>query len=160
MRTTTTTILLVSIYVAMTYAHLCLIYPPQRGGFNAASLNTPASKDCFLITEPCGGKTEGRQEWIVPPGGRDMVVTFQKNENHWTSEYPGTFNISVSIEGGEFMPIYSFEDTNTPALSLYTYSIPESYWNPWVLRFAVMQVAYYAPSINVTFYQCADLSLI
>eukprot|EP00026_Physarum_polycephalum_P020614 Phypoly_transcript_23312.p1 GENE.Phypoly_transcript_23312~~Phypoly_transcript_23312.p1 ORF type:complete len:164 (-),score=24.44 Phypoly_transcript_23312:92-559(-) len=147
------TFFLITLLFCSAFAHVCMLSPPQRGTMN--DLNTIATADCFLTTGPCGGRP-AQVPNVMLIGGTNFTVSWQKNENHWTQSQPGTFNVSWADESvpDKFYELESFTDTNTPALTLYEYQLDVSQiTSPKV----ILQVAYVAPSLPATFYQCADV---
>jgi len=119
------------------------------------NLNTPATADCFLTTGPCGGRPMQAPE-VILLRDTNFTFTWQKNENHWTTANPGTFNLSYAeTDTGMFTNFYSFVDTNTASLTLYSAVVPVN-TIPFKKQ-GVIQLAYVSPSLPATFYQCVDV---
>ena len=142
--------------VSLASAHMCLISPPQRGAMNG--INTINAQDCNWVAAPCGG-IPAQSPYAAFIRGTNFTITWQKNQNHWYSNNPGTFNISWAdaTDPETFIPIYSFVDDNSPPLTLYTYELDVANEIPEDSKGGILSMAYYTPGIPVNFYQCADV---
>lgn len=138
--------------ITITYGHLCLFSPPQRGTVDG--INKAGSADCLLLTGPCGGRARGSMVTKVT-AGQKLRVTFQKNLDHW-DHTPGDFKIKIGEETGHLQTLSTIRDNGEP--SLYVYSTEVTVPNGLSAQ-SILQVTYEtknsaAPAV---FYQCSDL---
>jgi len=140
--------------------HMCMLSPTQRGPLSASDINVKNTAHCGWSTAACGGlPAQTPSTYLV----RDTTFTviWQKNENHWYQNAPGSFNLSYADVNTptNFVPIYSFEDTNSDSLTLYTYSLDVGKL-PAGSKQGILQLVYYCPGIKVNYYACADLMVV
>eukprot|EP01121_Diplochlamys_sp_Union-15-3_P000395 TRINITY_DN1036_c0_g1_i1.p1 TRINITY_DN1036_c0_g1~~TRINITY_DN1036_c0_g1_i1.p1 ORF type:complete len:154 (+),score=40.38 TRINITY_DN1036_c0_g1_i1:41-502(+) len=141
-------------FLSIASAHLCLISPKQRGPID--NINKPLDPECFFLDGPCGS-SPATTPTVEYNGGENVTIIFQKNENHWNSTNPGSFNIAVQTSAnGPFQQIWTIPDENTPHLTLYSASVIIPAVNTPA---AVLQVTYVTNSKIGTFYQCADIAV-
>lgn len=138
--------------LAVTYSHLCLFSPPQRGTVDG--INKAGSADCLLLSGPCGGRPRGSMVTKVT-AGQKLRVTFQKNLDHWDHTH-GDFKIKIGEETGHLQTLSTIRDNGEP--SLYVYSTEVTVPNGLPAQ-SILQVTYEtknsaAPAV---FYQCSDL---
>ncbi|XP_035658637.1 uncharacterized protein LOC118403890 [Branchiostoma floridae] len=144
------------LFLAGSWAHLCLISPPQRGSM--FDINKPASPDCGLTTGPCGQRPALNKTTVVFLSGSRYTVTIQKNLDHYDSSSPGEFTISFrpSRKGG-FTLLEKIPDNGEPSLTLYSVNItipkPTAHSDIGTLQAAYVTRNPQAPPV---FYQCTD----
>lgn len=141
-------------------AHLCLIYPKQRGSLNA--FDKPGAPDCYLRTAECGGRMK---DLYRSPSeftrGKNYTLVFQKNLDHHNAANPGFFNISLHNQPG--YPVYinqlAFVRDSGHASAAYNsvdvqipMDVPVTV-NPEYF----LQVVYDTHTLPFMFYQCADI---
>jgi len=149
-------------FLSVASAHLCLLYPLQRG--SVRNLSVVGTPDCGLTNGPCGGRNASRPLGIVQygPDVNDTVhLLWQKNEDHWYSAAPGNFTFFVIDRESNTHLIGSLPDTNAPSGTVYEheFSVPSPH-PPGIM--VVVQGIYYTNNPNVgnaVFYQCADAVL-
>eukprot|EP01132_Coremiostelium_polycephalum_P008343 gene8343-10248_t len=93
--------LFIVLLIGISRAHICLISPPQRGGF---SISEPGDNSCFNIQLPCGKTTQGAPALTVK-GLSTIDVTFQQNYNHWWGPAPGAMYVEISYDGTNFVQL-------------------------------------------------------
>ncbi|XP_030830632.1 uncharacterized protein LOC575072 [Strongylocentrotus purpuratus] len=147
-----------SAMVAIGTAHLCMLSPPQRGSM--LNINKPASPDCALLPEPCGGRNASLGTTLAIKEGSRFVVAFQKNLDHFYPSNPGSFKISLSFDEEKTFQLLQFlPDTSDPSLTLYYMNVTMPAMplkKPGTLRIAYVTQNPEAPAV---FYQCSDIML-
>ncbi|KAJ8302613.1 hypothetical protein KUTeg_019009 [Tegillarca granosa] len=142
--------------LAISDAHLCLISPPQRGSMNG--LNTAGSDDCILTSAPCGGRERKERSGEGFAAGENVTVTFQKNLDHFNSQSPGYFTVSLGSPSGQLQELARIPDGGEKSLHLYSMNVtlPRE---PQAEAGHFMQVVYHTnnPQAPPNFYQCADI---
>ncbi|XP_048755164.2 uncharacterized protein LOC125666086 [Ostrea edulis] len=138
--------------VAITYGHLCLFSPPQRGTMDG--INKPGATDCLLLTGPCGGRSRGSTATKVT-AGQKLRVTFQKNLDHW-DHTPGDFKIKIGDESGHLQTLATIRDHGEASLYVYSQEVTVPTGLP---AQSVLQVTYETKNTNApaVFYQCSDI---
>ncbi|XP_061162296.1 uncharacterized protein LOC133171545 [Saccostrea echinata] len=138
--------------LAITYGHLCLFSPPQRGTMDG--IDKAGATDCLLLSGPCGGRARGSTGTKVT-AGQKLRVTFQKNLDHW-NHTPGDFKIKIGDESGHLQTLSTIRDHGEPSLYVYTTEVTVPTGLP---AQSVLQVIYETKNSNApaAFYQCSDL---
>eukprot|EP01121_Diplochlamys_sp_Union-15-3_P016902 TRINITY_DN584_c0_g1_i2.p1 TRINITY_DN584_c0_g1~~TRINITY_DN584_c0_g1_i2.p1 ORF type:complete len:165 (-),score=36.96 TRINITY_DN584_c0_g1_i2:59-520(-) len=141
-------------FVSLSFAHVCLLFPPQRGTAN--NLNTAGSVDCGLFTAPCGGRPQQTPDILLPAGG-NVTIVFQKNLNHYQANNPGKFRITYEKPGqhGSFKLLKEIPDTDSPSLTLYS----ETVTLPTTPSDHALIGVQYISNGPPEFYQCSDIVL-
>ncbi|CAL1537792.1 unnamed protein product [Lymnaea stagnalis] len=111
-------ILWVGCVVSLSYGHMCLVTPPQRGPSN--DINAVGASDCYLKTGPCGGRTQNLTSGTALVAGKQFVVTIQKNLDHFNAARPGYFAVSIGADEASLKEIHRIADTAEPSLALYS----------------------------------------
>jgi len=145
-------------------AHVCLLYPLQRG--NITNINQAGDKECYLVNTAtnapiCGSDSPIKPEIpkLVLEGGSMVTFVWQKNLNHWVANVPGNFTVFLIDELFPEMitTLASIPDTNTPALTIYSTTVQ-------LPRYPVLHgyvgVTYYGAEVGVTFFQCSDVVIV
>lgn len=150
-------LLVTALCATYTCAHVCLIYPHQRGSMD--DLNSVGAADCGLTEPPCGGRDPETPK-VFFEWGENVSIVFQKNEDHYLQQSAGTFTISVAKYGEfDFQTLAEFSDTDQPSGTLYTPNVvvPRDFYDH-----AVLQLVYTTnnPAVPKAFYQCADLRIL
>ena len=101
---------------ATAVAHVCLLHPAQRGGFNVAD---PGDRSCFQPTGPCGSAATALPA-VSLVGGQGYNVVLQQNLNHYNPGHAGFLDVGIA----PFFPATS--DDNFTVLA----TIPD-YWSHW-----------------------------
>lgn len=70
---------LLALGLPLALAHLCLLNPVQRLGFNVSDGGDPS---CYQPLPPCGD-TVGAAPKMTIPGGQALNVFVQQNLNHY-----------------------------------------------------------------------------
>ncbi|KAI8495529.1 hypothetical protein Bbelb_265010 [Branchiostoma belcheri] len=146
-------------FLAGTWAHMCMISPPQRGSM--VGINKPGADDCALVTGPCGGRMPMPHTGIALMAGENFTVTLQKNLDHYTASSPGMFTINLREgEQGEFKQLGMIKDMGEPSLSLYSTNITIP-MHPMGHGMATLQAVYVTknPQAPAMFYECADIHI-
>lgn len=76
--------------VSSAFAHVCLLDPVQRGGFD---ISTPGANACFWPQGPCGKAPVGSPT-VTLVAGSSYNVLFQQNLNHYNPGWQGTLDVS------------------------------------------------------------------
>jgi len=144
--------------VSFAAAHVCLLYPMQRGALN--NINRNASVDCGQTQSPCGKNPPKSIEEIIESNVPIRFI-FQKNQNHYQPGKNGYFNISIArkVANLTFETLVHIPDTNTSSLTLYVNeTMLPKITEP--LSHAVIQ-AVYITNIDGAgpFYACADIAV-
>eukprot|EP00013_Stygamoeba_regulata_P022455 CAMPEP_0177652112 /NCGR_PEP_ID=MMETSP0447-20121125/12930_1 /TAXON_ID=0 /ORGANISM="Stygamoeba regulata, Strain BSH-02190019" /LENGTH=155 /DNA_ID=CAMNT_0019155283 /DNA_START=43 /DNA_END=510 /DNA_ORIENTATION=+ len=141
-------------FVSLCSAHLCTIYPLQRGPTD--NIDSPGSQSCFLVKGPCGGFDQPGANPTVFSG--KIFLAIEKNLNHWNSADPGNFEVSL-INGNTTTQILQFSDTDETAPFVYYMmaGVPENFPK----GAATLQVIYNTnnPNAPAQFFQCSDVQL-
>ncbi|XP_033113309.1 uncharacterized protein LOC117113913 [Anneissia japonica] len=139
-------------------AHVCIIYPRQRGDFNISTAGNPT---CTRHVAPCGG-LEAENPKVSYVGGSTIFVKFQQNYNHYELGYPGYMDIAYAMatDMNDFHVVAIIGDVNEYAQSHQrNYSIPIMIPNidcpHCVIRLRYLS---HKPSEHI-FYQCADVKI-
>ncbi|XP_066300344.1 uncharacterized protein [Branchiostoma lanceolatum] len=149
------TIAVFLLFLAGTWAHMCLISPPQRGSMTG--INKPACPDCGLVTGPCGLRPEPNKTTLALLAGSQYTVTIQKNLDHYDSASPGEFTISFRAGmTGDFTLLQKIPDIGEPSLTLYSVNITIP--KPVGSNKGTLQAVYVTrnPQAPPMFYQCTD----
>eukprot|EP01116_Phalansterium_solitarium_P002429 TRINITY_DN1244_c1_g1_i1.p1 TRINITY_DN1244_c1_g1~~TRINITY_DN1244_c1_g1_i1.p1 ORF type:complete len:496 (+),score=191.61 TRINITY_DN1244_c1_g1_i1:69-1556(+) len=77
-------------FAGVSQAHVCLMNPPQRGGFD---ISTPGSNACFWPQGPCGTAPVSSPT-VTLVAGTSFNVLFQQNLNHYNPGWQGTLDVS------------------------------------------------------------------
>ncbi|XP_064383131.1 uncharacterized protein LOC135331808 [Halichondria panicea] len=152
-------LLLLAAVVAIGQAHLCLVFPKQRG--NITGLNMAGADNCLLVKDaPCGGRPAEMPE-VTFESGMNATIIFQKNLDHWVMATPGMFEINLWGMKGK-MNLMTVPDMGPnmgqPSGTLYTVSVPMPKME---MEKAILQVVYITknPMAPAMFYQCADVNV-
>jgi hypothetical protein len=147
---------LLGLFAACSEAHLCLLFPPQRGPLG--NINQPGSLTCFHLVGPCGSAAASSPT-IALRSGASYNITFQKNINHFNSAQPGSFVVSYSAtaQSPSFQKLAVVPDTNAPALTLYSAGIALPRQST---SHGLLQVQYITNNGVGPFYQCSDISVL
>lgn len=78
--------------VGISYSHICLISPRQRGTMD---ISMPGSPTCTRHAEPCGGQAIETPK-VAYLAGETAFFKWQQNLNHYESGYPGYMDIGVA----------------------------------------------------------------
>jgi hypothetical protein len=154
-----------SLFAASAFAHVCVMNPPQRGGFNVAG---PGDNSCYERQPLCVDRAVGLRT-NVQSGGQ-LEVQFQQNLNHYWQDEPGVFQVELLAGPLGVVELDIFDDF--PAHEMVTqtnytrvYSIPAVKQ----VTNATLQVKYVSnnpgevdPPTNkrAVFYQCSDIVLL
>lgn len=86
-------IILLLVAVSGAFAHVCLLDPVQRGGFD---ISTPGANACFQPQGPCGKlPVENPSASLI--AGSSYNVLFQQNLNHYNPGWQGTLDVSWGV---------------------------------------------------------------
>ncbi|KAL0490757.1 hypothetical protein AKO1_002546 [Acrasis kona] len=161
--------LITLLLAATVYAHLCILDPPQRGGFN---VSTPGSRACFQSKGPCG-KFGPEQPKTIVKAGVPFKFFFQQNLNHFQIGNPGYFDVAISkgipsegvpekdedfnkIDG--FIPDYFAHKQWMQTNLTYELTIPSGFsCEHCVVRFRYISHKQNEPD---AFHQCVDVKVI
>jgi len=145
------------LFFASVSSHMCLFNPHQRGTMDGT--NKKGASDCALVSPgPCGGRAV-ESPVLIAKAGTNFTVVFQKNLDHWYSDEPGNFTVSLATSvGGDFDELATVADSAAPSLSFF---LAEVALPLTAVKHGVLQVVYYPnnPAAPDTFYQCADFSI-
>ncbi|KAL5493680.1 hypothetical protein EMCRGX_G014890 [Ephydatia muelleri] len=123
-------------------------------------LNSPGAPDCIYLEAPCGN-VAAETAHVYFSKGDNISVVFQKNLDHFYSQSPGQFIVSLAqlSDAPQFEKVLTIPDDKQPSLTLYTPNItlPSTLSGP-----VVLQVVYVTnnPQAPASFYQCADIRVI
>uniref|UniRef100_A0A6B2L247 Uncharacterized protein n=1 Tax=Arcella intermedia TaxID=1963864 RepID=A0A6B2L247_9EUKA len=78
-------------------AHICLIWPQQRGGGWDPSGAMPGDDLCFEPTAPCGKKAIPSAPTDILYAGTTVYINFQQNLNHYNPGWPGYLDVSYAV---------------------------------------------------------------
>ncbi|XP_059140758.1 uncharacterized protein LOC131928689 [Physella acuta] len=147
-------IVILAALICICSGHLCLVSPAQRGTANG--INAAGAQDCYLITPPCGGRAQNLTSTTGLLAGKNFVVTFQKNIDHFNSAAPGYFSVSLGADETSLKELTRVPDTSDPSLTLYsaTIAVPRTPGNQ------VLQVSYVTNKTPPLFNQCSDVIIV
>merc|ERR1711916_12238 len=150
----TYTIAIVLALAAAVSAHTCLFAPTQR--LPMSGFDTSFADDCGLTTKDCGDRDPATPV-VAFEAGSNQTFVWQKNVDHFTTAYPGTWVISYASDStsGNFSQLYKATDTNTTDLTVYSANIVVPTEKA---AHGVFQLQYQV-SFGV-FYQCADVAIV
>jgi len=75
-------------------AHICSIYPHQRGDLN---ISIPGHDSCYRRSGYCGGiEFKGKKTAFL--AGSQATFLIQQNLNHWNATNPGYIDVSISYK--------------------------------------------------------------
>lgn len=148
--------------VASCHAHICMIYPPQRGGYN---ISTPGNSACYEPQAPCGTQPVGSPV-LKLRGGTIFYLLVQQNLNHYNPGHPGFIDVAWDV-GTNQTSDSQFTDLN--AISDYwphfqgtqtNFSIP-IYVPDVFCEHCTLRVRYHPNKpTEPVFHQCADVSIV
>jgi hypothetical protein len=151
-------------------AHICLLYPPQRGALN---VSTPGDPSCYRRTPFCGTIP------LSPPTttfitGELVTLSLQQNLNHFYPQRPGFIDVAIAAavpdpQDNDWVTLSVVRDA--PAFDMVfqttmslTVSLPLQPSAHSILR--VRYVSYNpleidpANNTDAIFYNCADIAII
>jgi len=85
----------VLLLLPLSFAHVCMIWPPQRGGWNPANAE-PGDHLCFEAQGPCGKKLPPTKPTTTLYSGTTVYVSFQQNLNHYNPGWPGFLDVAYA----------------------------------------------------------------
>jgi len=147
--------------ISVSYCHVCMMNPPQRGGYN---ISGGGSDSCFKPFSPCGKQPQG-QPVLVAIAGSSYNVLIQQNLNHYNPGNPGFIEISFAPNPNpqekdfvvlkrirDYWPHNQAQQTN--------FTIPVQF--PFVdCDACVLRVRYHPNKpTEPIFHQCSDISLV
>ncbi|OWF53064.1 hypothetical protein KP79_PYT24078 [Mizuhopecten yessoensis] len=143
-------VIVFSAVIAVSYSHVCLLSPAQRGSLQG--INKPGADNCILLKPPCGGRERQSNRTVEL---RDITTSM-------TTHRQGFFAIFLGRDGDQdYQGLVKIPDKGEPALSIYTSTIviPAV---PWVNKDAVLQIIYKTMNSDAppAFYQCADVRIL
>jgi hypothetical protein len=144
-----------ALLLAVSYGHMCLINPYQRGGI--VDVDSWANSDCGYETAPCGGtgSDERVRYFIVEDATWYFVMV--KNLQHYSKSNPGNFTINLLDNDENFVAtIGSTPDTSDPEGTLYQISATTPSGLTSGDSYSIQGI-YYSNNASLTFYQCADI---
>eukprot|EP01084_Bolivina_argentea_P043995 81001_1 len=120
-----------SLLVAVSYGHMCLLNPYQRNGtVPDTELKTPGSSYCLRLTGPCGGINADRNPVGTIYRGEQGTAVLEKNLNHFNkTSGAGNFTLTLLNEAGKkVVDLGSVADDDSDSGSIYQirYTIPAS----------------------------------
>ncbi|KAK3098617.1 hypothetical protein FSP39_021257 [Pinctada imbricata] len=139
-------------------SHLCLIEPRQRGDMD---ISQGGSGICFRHGSPCGGQNASSGPYPKLVAGKQVVITWQQNFNHYTVGYPGYMDIAIAEYGTDTWQLLAF----TPDDYVYAQDHQQNY--SAIVNIpkkecihCVIRARYnsHKPGED-TFYQCADVTI-
>lgn len=152
-------IIYMSVFIS-TQAHICIVDPPQRAGFN---ISDAGDNSCYRKDAPCGNNTPGKPTSLV--SGQAYTMFFQQNFNHYEVGYPGSMDVSwsripnpKSEDDFEFiLTIPDFNAHNQANQRNFSVDIviPNYSCDECVLR---VRYVPNKPTENI-FYQCSDIAI-
>jgi len=147
--------------VQSAFAHLCMLNPVQRGGFNVSDAG---DNTCFQPNGPCGKKPSGAAVSAFYTGSVVNLLV-QQNLNHYNPGYPGFIEISFATGNNpketdfvvlktivDYWPHMQAQQTNITI----PVTMPNFSCDPCVIR------ARYHPNkpTEPIFHQCSDVKLV
>jgi len=87
--------LLLAMTWALVTAHLCVMYPPQRGRIDIA---WPGSAPCYRPYAECGRQVDPPSPDTTVQGGATLTVRLQQNFNHWYPQNPGWLDAALAVK--------------------------------------------------------------
>eukprot|EP01088_Endostelium_zonatum_P011128 TRINITY_DN2496_c0_g1_i1.p1 TRINITY_DN2496_c0_g1~~TRINITY_DN2496_c0_g1_i1.p1 ORF type:complete len:173 (-),score=19.78 TRINITY_DN2496_c0_g1_i1:24-542(-) len=150
-------------------AHLCIIYPHQRGEMDVSSGGNPS---CYRPIPECGNRS-AEEPQVTWHAGQTVKIHFQQNYNHWYPQNPGWLDAALVIGTnvtksshfiylGNRIPDWNANNMATQTNFTITATIPDISCDHCVLR--VRYVSNNADEIVpnnpiAAFYQCADVRI-
>jgi len=104
------------VLVSLADAHVCLLNPVQRTGYNVSG---PGMMACFRPEGPCGRGISAEQPRVTLAGGRGFTVLLQQNANHYSPGHPGFLDVSYA------------KGPNPQSSDFITLATVPDYW-PWL----------------------------
>ena len=153
-------LVLMSLFVSLSFGHVCLLSPYQRPGYvNDTQLSVKGAGECGLTTYPCGGVAAGS---VINSAIMSETLTFvmEKNLDHYNATTPGNFTIALWSSNGTYIrDLGHVSDDSRASGSIYQVkvTIPHEVGKSRV----IIQATYYTnnPDAPPAFYQCADLAI-
>jgi hypothetical protein len=141
--------------MAVSYAHMCMVNPYQRGG--VVDVDTWDNADCGYTEAPCGGQgSDERVRYFIVEDALWYFVMV-KNVQHYNAGSPGNFTINLLDNDENFVAtIGSTKDTSDPEGTLYQISATTPTGLTSGDSYAIQGI-YYSNNASLTFYQCADI---
>jgi len=142
-------------------AHICLLVPPQRGGYN---VTTPGNMACFWPEGPCGLLPAG-DPVLKLVGGEGFSILLQQNLNHYNPGWPGYIDVAYAVgpnpKSGDFKLLAQISDYWPHLQAKQTnFSIPISVPNVDCPH-CVIRVRYHPNKpTEPVFHNCADVSIV
>ncbi|GAM26416.1 hypothetical protein SAMD00019534_095910, partial [Acytostelium subglobosum LB1] len=158
-----TKLIILSLLVSMSLAHLCIFEPEQREPTFAVPIQ-PGDGACYRPYSNCGNVTAGAPVAFYTAGST-AYVHFQQNYNHWYQPNQGFMDVAISYNGdqGPFqvvsktIPDYNAWDMVSQTNYTVSIQVPNQTCKGCVLR--VRYISNNAGEPLPDFYQCADIAI-
>ncbi|XP_011404756.1 PREDICTED: uncharacterized protein LOC105313217 [Amphimedon queenslandica] len=142
-------------------AHVCLIFPPQRGGIPDAVFTYAGDITCLhVLKAPCGGMA-AEDPKVSFKAGQNGSLSIQKNLDHYYASNPGYWGVYLWTGGakrgkyvGGFPDTADFKTFDTRSVDA---MIPAD--TPTGNAFIQVIYAPNNPDTPKMFYQCADIKI-
>lgn len=154
-------VLFAALLVALSEAHICLINPVQRAGYNVSG---PGMMACFRPDGPCGKGIPAEQPRVTLTGGRGFSVLLQQNLNHYNPGHAGFIDVAYAQgpnpQSSDFIPLATVPDFwPWMQASQTNFSIPVSVPNIDCPH-CVIRVRYHPNKpTEPVFHNCADVAI-
>jgi len=155
---------LLLLFLCGAQCHICLNYPPQRGGIPVAAFTTPDLPACAIVTSPCGATAAGTPGATFAPG-QSIPVNIIINEQHFNTT-PGNFTVTYCmgscLDDANFTIFIGGEVQDTPQPTIpANITIPVTLASNTPTGNMIIRVIYYAsPGEDpAAWYQCSDIKV-
>ena len=158
---------LVFALLAPASAHICLLYPAQRGALN---VTTPGDPSCYRRTDYCGGVAPGPPSATLA-AGQSATLLVQQNLNHFYPPRPGFIDVAIAPASAPTAWTTLATQPDAPANDMVvqtqlsvSITVPASASASSILR--VRYVSYNplevdpAANTDAIFYTCADVAIV